>query len=155
MFVKVGTDRTQDLRDSFGRQLAYRGTTGDLPPFADGQPYDIRKVQVLAGNSTAYRYEGSRFARYGAYRTTEQQARTANSGGVGQVRRRIPRWAVTAPRYAASADCCRLARKRWAGGSPRPPAPATDVRSVGDRPAQGESRARTRRALSGRLRTFG
>lgn len=84
VLVKVKTDRSQHLRDGFGRLLAYLDTTGDLPPIADGQPYDIGKVQVLAGNSPAYRYEGSRFARYGAYRTTEQQARAANSGVWGK-----------------------------------------------------------------------
>ena len=80
VLVTLETDRGEDLRDRFGRVLGYLDAAGDLPPIANGQPYDLGKAQVSAGHSPAYRYEGSRFARYADYRTTEQEARASSRG---------------------------------------------------------------------------
>jgi len=80
VLVSVQTDRGEDFRDRFGRLLAYLDAEDDFPPAASGVPYDLGRMQVLAGNSTAYRYQNNRFARFGAYSTAEQAATDASRG---------------------------------------------------------------------------
>jgi len=80
VLVDVQTDRSGDLRDAFGRLLAYLDAADDLPPIANGQTYDVGRVQILAGNSPASRFEGRDFARLESYRSAEEAARGASRG---------------------------------------------------------------------------
>lgn len=78
--MSVRTDRSQDLRDRYGRLLAFLDARGDLPAFAAGEGYDPGALQVLSGNSTAYRYNGKRFAQYSTYADAQREASSAPRG---------------------------------------------------------------------------
>jgi endonuclease YncB( thermonuclease family) len=52
---------------------------GATPPAATGS-YDFGLQQVTDGWSRAFRFEGSRFVRYAAYKEAEDNARTEPAG---------------------------------------------------------------------------
>ncbi len=52
----------------------------DLPPFAQGNGYDLGLVQMQAGNSTVDQADGPRFARFGSYSKARAEAEAAPRG---------------------------------------------------------------------------
>jgi micrococcal nuclease len=77
--VELQTDRSQDLRDSFGRALAFADVVADIPPAAGTAGYDLGRTMIFAGLSPVFVFE-RRFARHGAYVAAEQDARASNRG---------------------------------------------------------------------------
>jgi micrococcal nuclease len=76
--VDVTTDRSQQLKDRFGRLLVYV----DVPSNARGQGiarYDLSRTQIDAGWSKTYTFR-RRVRRYHRYRSAEGAARVAGRG---------------------------------------------------------------------------
>ena len=76
--VTLTTDRTQGLRDSFGRLLAYVSADFDLP-HGRTRPYDLGREMLLAGWATVYEFEDG-FRRSSAYTDAETRAQDADIG---------------------------------------------------------------------------
>jgi len=80
--VDLTTDPTQDVRDRFGRLLAYI----DVPSGARGegvQTYDVSRAMIDAGHSRTYTFE-KRVRRYGRYIVAEEAAKEAGRGAWSQ-----------------------------------------------------------------------
>ena len=76
--VDLTTDPTQDVRDRFGRLLAYV----DVPAGARGEgvaAYDLSRAMIDAGYSRTYTFE-TRVRRYGRYIVAERAAKEAGRG---------------------------------------------------------------------------
>jgi micrococcal nuclease len=71
--VKVRTDRSQDLRDRFGRYLAYVTVIAGEPP-SQSAPYDLGLQQIRAGAGQVYIYRGGDFSRVHGYENAENGA---------------------------------------------------------------------------------
>jgi len=69
--VHLKTDRTQDVRDRYGRALAYVITLAGR---------DLNRAQVQAGLALPYIYNGNPFQRFSAYDQSKRQAKKANRG---------------------------------------------------------------------------
>ncbi len=77
--VDVSTDKTQQLRDRFGRLLVYV----DVPAGARGPAfarYDLSQQIIGGGWSRTYTFK-RKVRRYSRYKTTENEARSAGRGG--------------------------------------------------------------------------
>jgi endonuclease YncB( thermonuclease family) len=73
--VVVRTDPTQDMRDRYGRLLAYVTTTSD----SDVADADLGAAQLLAGWAKVYVFERN-FQRLARYRTASNLAKQAGRG---------------------------------------------------------------------------
>lgn len=69
--VKLVSDRTQDLKDRYGRQLRY--------VFKNGRK-DMNKSQLSLGNAKVYVYDNTRFERYKRYTKAQATAKRQNKG---------------------------------------------------------------------------
>jgi endonuclease YncB( thermonuclease family) len=69
--VKLVSDRTQDLKDRFGRQLRY--------VFKNGRK-DMNKNQVAVGAAKVYVFGGKRFEKYRSYAKAQEQAKRQKRG---------------------------------------------------------------------------
>lgn len=78
--VELQTDRSQGVRDAYGRALAYVDVVTDIPPSGDPDGYDIGKSLVVAGRSPVYVFDNKRFARQGQYETAEALAQSDKTG---------------------------------------------------------------------------
>lgn len=69
--VKLRTDRSQDVRDRYGRALAYVKKLNGV---------DLNRMQVSAGLANTYVYGGKPFQRYASYQRAKKQAKKARRG---------------------------------------------------------------------------
>lgn len=72
--VRLVSDRTQDLKDRYGRQLRYVLKNGRK---------DMNKNQVAVGAAEVYVYGGRRFERYRSYAEAENRAKRRDRGICG------------------------------------------------------------------------
>ena len=70
--VVLVSDRTQDRRDRYGRELRYTKRV------RDGK--DVNHLQVWLGSARVYVYGGDPFLRTRSYRTAQRRARAADRG---------------------------------------------------------------------------
>lgn len=69
--VKLVSDRTQDLKDRYGRVLRYVYKNGRR---------DMNKTQLALGNAEVYVYDNVRFERYKGYAKAQAVAKRRNKG---------------------------------------------------------------------------
>jgi hypothetical protein len=79
--VQLETDRTQDVRDGFGRALAYVTVVGERPPVVQAQEdYDLGAVQLLGGWADVYIFDDTPFQRLDEYESVFDTAATSGTG---------------------------------------------------------------------------
>lgn len=79
--VSLDTDRTQDVRDSFGRVLAYVRAESRLPANRT-RPYDLGREMLLSGWAAPYVFDDD-FRRLDSYEDAASDAEGSDAGVYG------------------------------------------------------------------------